>query len=815
MVDGQPLFLVIKLWLVLVPVIISAVSNSKLVAAHDEQAKRKLEADADTSGFISIDCGATKSYRDDFTDEYIDVCLVNTGFGVPYISVLELRPLDNSIYLLKDGALTILYRYDVGAEKGRITRYPVDVYDRSWSSPDPTSFSHWIPISTESTINSNKIEKLKDGQKRKLRIDLSSTESGLIVTEPITLEYLKPMITNSTDLPPISCTGLQFSIYATGGPDLPPILNAVEIFMFVGLPLSPTNLNDVKAIKDIKKIYNITRNWQGDPCLPSSFSWEGLNCSNHSTPRIISLNLSSSELTGKQIATSVSNLESIMFLDLSYNNLTGPLPEFLAQLPNLKMLNLTGNNFTGSVPDALLEKSKNGTLLLRLEEIPGACQSESCHGNKKKFIIPVIACTTIVVLLILFSFVVLAIYKRHRKPGTDTCMLSWCERLQIAVDAAHGLDYLHNGCKPQIIHRDLKPSNILLNENKQAKLADFGLSRVVNQETDTGLTTCPAGTPGYLDPEFFACESSSNSGSSFLLEKPFLYPSIEMAPSARFCNGKLATDITAETLGFKTFAPPYLSPQASGKNLLIGANFASAGSGYDDKTAILSHAIPLSQQVEYYKEYKGKLAKVAGSKKAASIIKDGIYIVSAGNSDYLQNYYVNPYINKVYTPDQYGSILVNIFSSFIKELYNLGGRKFGVTSLPPLGCLPLARTLFGFHQKGCVSNINTDAQKFNKKINSAAASLRKQLPGLKLVIFDIYTPLYDLIKSPASQGFVEATKGCCGTGRIETTSFLCNPSSYGTCSNASQYVFWDSVHPSQAANQILADALVVQGFALI
>ncbi|KAK1577918.1 hypothetical protein Q3G72_025990 [Acer saccharum] len=290
---------------------------------------------------------------------------------------------------------------------------------------------------------------------------------------------------------------------------------------------------------------------------------------------------------------------------------------------------------------------------------------------------------------------------------------------------------------------------------------------------------------------------------------------INHQPTGRFCNGKLATDITAETLGFKTFAPPYLSPQASGNNLLIGANFASAGSGYDDKTAILSHAIPLSQQVEYYKEYQGKLAKVAGSKKAASIIKDGIYIVSAGNSDFLQNYYVNPLINKVYTPDQYGSILVNIFSSFIKEMYNLGGRKFGVTSLPPLGCLPLARTLFGFHQEGCVSNINTDAQKFNKKINSAAASLQKQLPGLKLVIFDIYTPLYDLIKSPASQGFVEATKGCCGTGTVETTIFLCNPKSYGTCSNASQYVFWDSVHPSQAANQVLADALVGQGFALI
>ncbi|KAL2516302.1 GDSL esterase/lipase APG [Forsythia ovata] len=286
-------------------------------------------------------------------------------------------------------------------------------------------------------------------------------------------------------------------------------------------------------------------------------------------------------------------------------------------------------------------------------------------------------------------------------------------------------------------------------------------------------------------------------------------------PTGRFCDGKLATDITAETLGFTTYPPAYLSPQASGKNLLIGANFASAAAGYDDQTAILNHAIPLSQQLEYYKEYQTKLAKVAGSQKAASILKDALYIVSAGSSDFLQNYYVNPFLNKVYTPDQYSSNLIAIFSSFISNLYGLGARRIGVTSLPPVGCLPATRTLFGFHESGCVSRINTDAQGFNKKINSAATQLQKQLPGLKIAIFDIFKPLYDLVQNPSNHGFTEATRGCCGTGTVETTSFLCNFKSIGTCSNATQYVFWDSVHPSQAANQVLADSLIFQGISLI
>ncbi|KAM7255619.1 hypothetical protein ACFE04_008517 [Oxalis oulophora] len=295
--------------------------------------------------------------------------------------------------------------------------------------------------------------------------------------------------------------------------------------------------------------------------------------------------------------------------------------------------------------------------------------------------------------------------------------------------------------------------------------------------------------------------------------------------TGRFCNGKLATDITAETLGFKTYAPAYLSPQASGKNLLIGANFASAASGYDDKAAyvyvamqapgVIAHAITLTQQLEYFKEYQSKLAKVAGSNKSASIIKEALYLLSAGNSDFLQNYYINPLINKVYTPDQFGSYLISSFTTFVKSLYGLGARRLGVTSLPPLGCVPLARTLFGSHESGCVSRFNSDAQQFNKKINSAANSLKKQFPDLKLVIFDIYKPLYDVIQSPSKNGFVEAKKGCCGTGTIETTSFLCNQKTPGTCSNASQYVFWDSVHPSQAANQIIADDITVQGFALL
>ena len=63
-------------------------------------------------------------------------------------------------------------------------------------------------------------------------------------------------------------------------------------------------------------------------------------------------------------------------------------------------------------------------------------------------------------------------------------------------------------------------------------------------------------------------------------------------------------------------------------------------------------------------------------------------------------------------------------------------------------------------------------------------------------------------------GFTETRRGCCGTGAVET-AILCNRLSIGTCTNATQYVFFDSVHPSQAANAILATGLLEAGISLV
>nr|XP_023921861.1 G-type lectin S-receptor-like serine/threonine-protein kinase SD2-5 [Quercus suber] len=88
----------------------------------------------------------------------------------------------------------------------------------------------------------------------------------------------------------------------------------------------------------------------------------------------------------------------------------------------------------------------------------------------------------------------------HKNPKM---LLDWQQRKKIIIDIARGLTYLHDDCRQKIVHLDIKPHNILLDDNFNAKVADFGLSKLVDCDQSQVVTTM-RGTPGYMAPKWLS-----------------------------------------------------------------------------------------------------------------------------------------------------------------------------------------------------------------------------------------------------------------------------------------------------------------------
>ncbi|CAN4094677.1 unnamed protein product [Withania somnifera] len=267
-------------------------------------------------------------------------------------------------------------------------------------------------------------------------------------------------------------------------------------------------------------------------------------------------------------------------------------------------------------------------------------------------------------------------------------------------------------------------------------------------------------------------------------------------PTGRFSNGKLVPDILAIFLNLKkNGVPPYMQPDLPINELLTGICFASGGTGFDELTSTISGAIPMRKQLDYFKEYLRKIRVVVGENEAERIVNGALVIVSAGTNDF-------------FTLNVYQDFLLDKLQSFVKELYDLGCRNIIVNGLPPIGCLPIQMTAKSPLVRTCINKENLDAQIYNRKLEHLLLQLQAHLPASKILYVDSYAFVSDLINNPQQYGFEETKRGCCGSGLVEAGP-LCTRLS-PVCSDASQYVFFDSIHPTESTYYKATNYLVKQ-----
>ncbi|KAL5231450.1 hypothetical protein ABZP36_030226 [Zizania latifolia] len=365
-------------------------------------------------------------------DDFVQVCLVNTVSGTPFISALDLRPLENRLYpqVNVTQGLVLNTRNNFGlTNETDIIRYPDDPHDRIWLPwVNPID---WVEISTTSMVQSidddhfdaptavmqtaitprnasKSIEfswdpepQPKDPSPGYIAI-LHFSELQLLPSNAVRQFYvnLNGMSWFSSGFTPhylyaeadyarkpfLRYPQYNISINATANSTLPPIINAFEVFSVITTAIVGTDALDASAMMVIKAKYQVNKNWTGDPCVPKTLAWDRLTCKYaiSSRPRITSLNLSSSGLSG-DISSSFADLKAVQYLDLSNNNLTGSIPDALSQLTSLTVLDLTGNQLSGSIPSGLLKRIQDGSLHLRYGNNPNLCSNgNSCQLAKRK-----------------------------------------------------------------------------------------------------------------------------------------------------------------------------------------------------------------------------------------------------------------------------------------------------------------------------------------------------------------------------------------------------------------------------------------------
>ncbi|KAL4574690.1 hypothetical protein LXL04_021526 [Taraxacum kok-saghyz] len=277
-------------------------------------------------------------------------------------------------------------------------------------------------------------------------------------------------------------------------------------------------------------------------------------------------------------------------------------------------------------------------------------------------------------------------------------------------------------------------------------------------------------------------------------------------PTGRFSNGKNIPDFIGEHIGVGPLLP-YLDPNLSGKKLLNGANFASAGVGILNDTGMhFVDIIRMPYQLAYFEKYKERVHSLIGKQETEKLVNKALVLITIGGNDFVNNYYFvpNSLRSLQYKLPDYVTLLTKEYQNILMKLYKLGARKVLVTATGPLGCAPAILALRS--QNGeCIEELQKAADLYNQKLSAMTAFMNKKLGSDVFVYVESHNIIKDMTKNSKTLGFEVTNKACCGQGPYNGLG-LCTGLS-NLCPDRNKYMFWDAYHPSERMNRLIVEEM--------
>ncbi|KAK7285684.1 hypothetical protein RJT34_20462 [Clitoria ternatea] len=273
-------------------------------------------------------------------------------------------------------------------------------------------------------------------------------------------------------------------------------------------------------------------------------------------------------------------------------------------------------------------------------------------------------------------------------------------------------------------------------------------------------------------------------------------------PSGRFSDGRVVPDFIAEYAKMPLIQP-YLFPGY--QQYVYGVNFASAGAG----ALVETHpglVIDLNTQLSYFKKVSKVLRQQLGDKETTRLLAKAVYLINIGINDYM----ISMSQNSTSSTEKYVGMVVGNLTTVIKGIHKTGGRKFGIFSLPAMGCIPAVKALVNGFKGSCVEEASALARLHNSVLLLELEKLKKELKGIKYSYIRYYDLSFQVIKNPSKYGLKEGSVACCGSGAYRGY-YSCGGKravkDYELCDNPNEYVLFDSVHPTQRTDEIISQLI--------